>query len=346
MARVLYDGWPLVHAPLGAAAWHLRELITLAPTNVEILLAMPVELPADALPKRVRAVLALEKDRGKWEQRTLQDLADKNEAICIHTTSLAASLLGKTHTLVSPGEIEGRGDRSRVAAAQGWGGLARARILWPQDAGESQQAAPVEKMPPVVHPAFEQHTAPASRLNLPDEYLLYNGSGDERVLLNLLESWTWAAASIGELYPLMLCGLSAKMKALIESKLPDFHLSEYVRVVDADAGDLPAIMQHCAAFVYPETPAAWGNPLRYALACGKAVVALKEPVTETIVGAAAYLIEPADLRGLGAATITVVVDEKAREALEVQAKQKSARWKADAFTTRLSEIYTGLAPAS
>jgi hypothetical protein len=344
MLRVLYDGWPLAHAPLGAAAWHLRELIALAPAEIDILLATPVELPPNALPERVRALQAEAPDRGKWEQRTLQELAGKNDAACIHTTGLAASLLGKIPTVVSPGESENQ-DRGRVAAAQGRGGLARARILWPQDLEEPRLVGALAKMPAIVHPAFWQHTAPASRLNLPDEYLLYHGDGNERVLLNLLESWTWAAASIGELYPLMLSGLSASMKAFVEAKLPEFHLNEYVRVLDADAGDLPAVMQHCAAFVYPETPTAWGNPLRYALACEKAVVALKEPFTESMVGSAAYLIAAEDLRSFGAATITVVVDEKARQELEAKAKQKSARWAADAFTTRLSEIYAELTAA-
>jgi hypothetical protein len=271
-------------------------------------------------------------------------LAGKHAASFIHTTGLAASLLGKATTLISPAEIEGEGGRGRAAAAQARGGVSRGQVLWPQDAGAADLASGIHTLPPVVHPAFTQpaHTAAPG---LPDEYLLYHGRGERATLLQLLESWTWAAASIGELYPLILSGLSAEMGRFVESKLPDFHLQDYVRVVQLAPADLPAAMRGCAAFIHPETPAAWGNPLRHALACGKAIVALQEPLTESIVGPAAYLVAPGDLRSLGAATITVVVDEKAREPLEEQAKQKSARWSADAFKKRLSEVYA-LAAAS
>lgn len=344
--RVLHDGWPLAYRPQSAAAWHLRALLELSPANIEILLAVPAGLTGENLTARVQLIEASEKDRGKWEQRVLPDIAAKHAAAAIHTTGLAASLLGKVPTLVSPGETEDEGDRGRAAEAQGRGGLARAKTLWPQDAARPRLQGQFVELPPVVYPAFLQHTAVPTELGMPEEYLLYHGSGNEDVLMKLLESWTWAAASIGELYPLVLTGLSEPTKEKIQMRLPDFHLENYVQVKTISATDMPAVMQHCAAFVYPEMPAAWGNSLRLALACGKAIVAHQEPLTESIVGSAAYLIDANDLRSFGAATITVVVDEKAREPLQTQARQKSARWNADAFTKRLSEIYSELTPTS
>lgn len=340
--RVLYDGWPLLYAPLSAAAWHLRTLLALAP-ETENLLAVPEAIPGDDLPQGVQVIEAKARDRGAWEQRTLTDLAERNDANCIHTTGAAASLLGKTPTIVSPSEVEGESSRGRLAEAQGRGGLARAQILWPSDADKSDLHGKITTLPPVVHPAFTQRALRPSHLDLPEEYLLYHGAGNERTLLNLLESWTWAAASIGELYPLLLTGLSASAQVFVEKRLPDFHLQDFVRVLAIQAGDLPGLLQHCAAFVYPETPAAWGNPLRHALACGKAVVAHQDSLTENIMDSAAYLVDAANLRSFGAATIAVVVDEKVRESLEAQAKQKSARWSADAFKLELSKIYAQFA---
>lgn len=343
--RILHDGWPLAYNPQSAAAWHLRTLLALSPVETEILLAVPAELTRENLPARVQIIEANEEDRGKWEQRVLPALAARHAAAAIHTTGLAASLLGKVPTLVSPSETEDEGGRGRAAEAQGRGGLARAKTLWPHDAAQLRPRSQFVELPPVVYPAFLQHTPVPAALGMPEEYLLYHGSATEDVLMKLLESWTWAAASIGELYPLVLTGLSERTKIKIEAKLADFHLEDYVRVLTIPVVDMPAVMQHCAAFVYPEAPAAWGNSLRLALACGKAIVAHQEPLTESIVGSAAYLIDAKDLRSFGAATITVVVDEKAREPLQTQARQKSARWDADAFTKRLNEIYSGLTPA-
>ncbi len=352
--RVLHDGWPLLHAPASAAAWHLRTLLALAPADIELILALPADKPIDGIVENVRIVRAAEDDRGAWEQGTLPRLAEEHGASWIHTTNLAASLFGKTPTLVSPTSSEseresGRGVRGRLAAAQGWGGLARAAILWPEDTPVPKLPGTIRKLPPVAHPAFVPRPAAApsslslpTDLGLPEEYLLYHGASDEQTLLRLLESWTWAAASIGELYPLVMLGLDQRTKEFLGKRLPEFHVEDSVQILAEVALEyFPALYQNSAAVVHAGEPAPWGGALRHALACGKAVVAHQEPLTEAIVGSAAYLVAPEDLRSFGAATITVVVDEKARESLEDTAQQRSDHWDAAAFTAGLSKIYAG-----
>lgn len=346
--RVLHDGWPLLHAPASAAALHLRTLLALAPADAELILALPGDKPVDGIAEKVKIVGAAEDDRGKWEQRVLPRLAEQHETNWIHTTSLAASLFGKTPTLVSPGSLE-RGARGRLAEAQAWGGLARATIVWPDDLPTANLPGTMRKLPPVAHPAFVPRppAAPSGAglptdLDLPEEYLLYHGASDEQTLLRLLESWTWAAASIGELYPLVMLGLDDKEKEFLEKRLPEFHVEDSVRILGEVAFDnLPALYQNSAAVIHAGAPAPWGGALRQALACAKAVVAQQEPLTEAIVGAAAYLVAPDDLRSFGAAIITVVVDEKVRESLEGAAGQRSARWDAEKFRAELAKIYSG-----
>jgi hypothetical protein len=332
--RILYDGWSLVRAPLSAAATHLRTLLTLAPANAELLLALPAEL-AEGLPSRIVHIVQAAHERSAWEQKLLPELAQRERADLIHTTAAAASLFGSVPTLVSPAEVGGAG-RSRLAAAQAQGGLARATLLWPSDLPAPPHSGRLELLPPVADLPAEFGQVPAS---LPDEFLLCHASGDEQALLQLLESWTWAAASIGDLYPLLITGLDAPQAAWLEAKLPDFHLQDYVRALAIAPAQLPALIERCTAFIHPEPPAVWGSPLRIALAYGKAVVALQEPLTEAMLGSAAYLVAPGDLRSFGAATITVVVDEKVRQSLETQARQKAARWSADAFGSALEQVY-------
>jgi len=352
--RVLHDGWPLLHAPASAAAWHLRTLLALAPADVELILALPADKPVDSIAERVKIIRAAEDDRGAWEQGTLPRLAEEHGASWIHTTNLAASLFGKTATLVSPTSSEseresGRGVRGRLAAAQGWGGLARAAILWPEDTPVAKLPGTIRKLPPVAHPAFVPRPAAApsglglpTDLGLPEEYLLYHGASDDQTLLRLLESWTWAAASIGELYPLVMLGLDQTAKEFLEKRLPEFHVEDSVRILQEGPFEyFSALYQNSAAVVHAGAPAPWGGALRHALACGKAVVAHREPLTEAIVGSAAYVVAPEDLRSFGAAIITVVVDEKARESLEDVARQHSAQWGAAVFTAELAKIYAG-----
>lgn len=336
--RVFYDGWPLVHDPLSAAAWHLRTLLALNPKAIQSIVALPTE--PGITRAETEAVYYHTHDRATWEQRILPRLAEEHRANLIHTTSLAASLLGKIPNLVSPAEKETK-DRGRLGEALGRGGLARATILWPDDLPKAKLPGEVRLLPPVVHPEFAVgNVNRLSNADLPDEFLLVQGRLDEREMLQLLESWTWAAASIGEFYPLVFAGLNASVRNFLMARLPEFHVQDSVRVLnDVLAQDMPNIFRASTAIVLLGEPPPWGNAVRHALTSGKAIVAHREPNTEAIVGSAAYLIAPGDLRGLGAAMITVVVDEKARENLEESAQQRTARWSAGKFKERLLKVY-------
>ncbi|MEX2144083.1 MAG: glycosyltransferase [Anaerolineales bacterium] len=340
--RILFDGWPLIYSPLGSAAWHLRTLLALATEGVEPVLALPTEPPVAFERPAMQTTYQHTHDRGEWEQRILPRLAGEEEAQAIHTSGLAASLFGKVPTLVSPGEVEGRSAGSRLKAALGHGGLVRAQILWPSDLPAPRLPGALHRLPPVVHPEFLMTTPVSSQLTLPDEFVLVHGLRDEASALALLESWTWAAASIGEFYPVVIIGLDEQATRFVQEQLPKFHVAESVRVLDeVQPQDLAVLYKGCSALVHLGQPAPWGNPLRAALASGKAVVAHREEHTEAIVGAAAYLTPTDDLRAFGAAMITVVVDEKAREKLEDAARQRVAQWKVEAFTAKLVEIYRG-----
>jgi glycosyltransferase involved in cell wall biosynthesis len=338
--RVLYDGWPLIHAPLSAAAWHLRTLLALNPKDVQPILALPTEPEVASVANGFETTFSHVHDRGEWEQRSLQRLAMEHKTNLIHSTSLAASLFGKIPTLISPAELEA-GNRSRIGEALGRGGLARATILWPEDLPAIKLPREVKTLPPVVHPDFSMGaTTHSLDLNLPDEFLLVDGIPSEEAAFQLLESWTWAAASIGELYPLVITNVSDSTQKFLLARLPEFHVEESVRLItQIIAKDIPGLYQKCAALVHLGNPAPWGNPLRNALSCGKAIVAQNEPSTEAIVSSAGYLISKEDLRGFGAAMITVVVDEKAREKLEDAAKDRAAHWSEMKFKGGLMEIY-------
>ncbi len=341
--RVLYDGWPLLHAPLSAAAWQLRTLLALKADEVQPLLALPSEPEATTAGPGPELVFHHTHNRGEWEQRILPRLAEEQRAKFIHTTGMSASLFGKTRTLISASEMEAAGPRSRIDEAQGRGGLARATLLWPEDMPAMKFAGKVHKLPASTHPDFVPiDYFPTPPLGLPDSYVLFHGQVSEDVLKKLFEAWTWAAASIGEYYPLILLGLDSETREWARARLPEFELEESVRVLeDVDAKFVPAIYQACTVVVHPQQAEPWGGSLRHGLACGKAVVAMQDANSEGIVGPAAYLVPADDLRAFGAAMITMVVDEKAREALETAARQRSAGWKSGRYRDELLKIYQG-----
>lgn len=350
ITRVLFDGWPLVHQANGPEALHLLTLLSQSQEGIEPLLALPSDsqLPLKKeLANRVERIHHLEEKAVRWQQRVLPRLAEQHGAKLIHTTMATASLLGRVRTLVSPASYATRqraqgGDwRSRIGQALGRGGLARAIIIWPNDLPIPKLPGPLHLVPPAVHPDFGRFAGKVpANLELPESYLLYHGPGNAATLLQLLESWTWAAASIGELYPLAILGLDEQAKRFLEARLPEYHLQDYVVLLPRlNFQDLVAVYQTCSALVHPASLPAWGSSLRRALVCGKAAVAFKTQETQALVGSAAYLVPPGDLRGFGAAMITILVDDQVRSDLESAAKKQSSKWKTDALLRELQNIY-------
>ena len=99
------------------------------------------------------------------------------------------------------------------------------------------------------------------------------------------------------------------------------------------------IYRACAALFHPAAISPWGSPVRYALACGRPVVAAEDRFTDALVGPAAYLVPANNARALGAAVITVVVEEEVSERLSEAARQRAAAWDKDAFSQALLTAY-------
>jgi hypothetical protein len=344
--RVLYDGWPLIYQPDGPASMELSALLSLVPAEVEPLVAVPVESSPEGFLQGFELAHAAGRDPLHWQQRGLPALAKAQEAALIHSTQPAASLFGGVPTVVSPtgyGRLDpvARSLRARLGRALGRGGLAQAAVLYPSDIPAPRELSANHAIPPAAHPHFATKAGkPPADLELPESYLLYHGPSHPGTLLGLLESWTWAAASIGELYPLVLLGLTEEAKGFVEQRLPDFHLEGYVHILPrVHPAHIAAIYQGAAGLAHPAPPSLWGGPIRLALACGLPVTAQLHPATEAMVGDAAYLVEAGDLRGFGAAMITIVVHDQVRGDLQRAAKKISARWEASAFQEGLMGVY-------
>ena len=348
--RILYDGWPLIYQPDGPATLELSALLTLAPNGVQPLVAVPVDSSPEGFLQGFDLAHMASRDPLHWQQRALPALAKEHSAALIHSIQPGVALFGGVPSVVSPsgyGRLDpaGRSLRARLGRALGRGGLAQAAVLYPSDIPAPKDSAANRAVPPAAHPHFSaKAAAPPADLELPESYLLYHGPSHPGTLLGLLESWTWAAASIGELYPLVLLGLTEEAKRFVEARLPDFHLDKYVHILPrVHPAHIAAIYQASAGLAHPAPPSLWGGPIRLALACGLPVAAQQHPGTAAMVQDAAYLVEAGDLRGFGAAMITIVVHDQVRGDLQQAAKKISARWEASAFQSELLKIYQELA---
>jgi hypothetical protein len=354
--RIVYDGWPLAFAPDSPAGLHLWELLAHLPPDVQPVLALPA--PAawpESLPPGLEVHLQPVPDspagRLNWEQRGLPALGRQLRAELVHLARYTPALLGAAPAVISPaesfvpGEFTGGGLADRVRHAAAAGGMHRVRaVLWPQDLPDPGLPAPIKPLAALVSPDFNPVDPPERShpvlADLPETYLLSHAPAD---LPGLLAAWRWAAGSIGELYPLVIFGLPPVAAARLEALAGEVGLRGSLQALPSLPPEaVPPLYRGAAAVAHTGSLPAWGGPARYALACGKPFIAPEAPGLADLVGPAAYLAPPGDWRALGAALLTVVVQEEVAAQLGEAARRRAAAWRGDAFSAGLGNAFREL----
>jgi glycosyltransferase involved in cell wall biosynthesis len=268
----------------------------------------------------------------------------------IHLTYASLPLIINVPTLVSPAEypvrkVPRKGLAERLRSALGQGGLARAsRVLWPADLPKPETGPQTLPLTPYLSPNYIPHEAPerppSLARELPETYLLYHGPITPDTVQLILGAWRWGAEAIGQLYPLMLAGLNPIDREQVEGQIHRAGLDPFCQVLPiVPIADIPALYQGSTALFHPAPSAPWGGAIRRAMACGRPVVTIENRQADALVGEAGYVLPPGDLRRLGAALITVVVEASVAEKLGQLGRVRAAPWQEKPFGENLKEIY-------
>ena len=374
--RVLYDGWPLVRKPLSPQSLHLQAILAYLPEGFNPIVALPEPPPPwmGEIPTHVNCTPDTPYGRLRWEQFSLPLIARQLEIKLLHLTTLMAPLLGDLSILISPCEfgvgiddwfdvdqsvMESSDFPARLRRSLARGGMARIKgIFWPTDLPGVDRSGRLEGLFPIVPPEFKPGadldlqkitagskdiTSQLKTLDLPETFILYHGPFEMTNLEQLVNSWKWAADAIGDNYPLLLLGLDMSATQDISRLVAANNLRLNLRALpDLSPDTLPTLYQSCSAVFHPAPVSPWCGPVRLAMACGKPLVASETALTDAIVGSAAYLAPPGDARSLGAALVTVIVEEQVAENLSAAASQRSANWRVAEFSEQLEKIYSNV----
>ena len=357
---MLFDGWPLRYAPASPPALHLFEILSALPAGVRPLLALPAaggDEPAN--PQAAgengapygrlfcpvyRPVADTPTGQLRWQQRVLPELARRVGAGFIHTTGARPPLFSGAPVIISPAvdlsaAPTAKTFAGRLADALGRGGLrGSGAMLWPLDLPAPPAAGSLHRLPPYAHSAF--HTPQTPLETLPESYVLAPGALDDRALDLLSAAWSWAQNGLGEDWVLIACDLDDNSLERLRGLCQDAGVGGHIeRVSPVTLEERAALFQQAGAVIALGTMLPWADTLLHALAGTRPLVAEESPLTDARAGPAAYLTAPGDARALGAALITVIVEEEVGEQLSHAARARAAAWDRDAFSRGLAAAY-------
>ncbi len=139
---------------------------------------------------------------------------------------------------------------------------------------------------------------------------------------------------------MLILGLDEVGRQQLADLLADYGSRQFVRALPPiSTTSLPWLYRKCSVVFHPAPIAPWGNPLRNALACGKPLVAGETAQAGALVGPAAYLAPLDRPRELGAALLTVIVEEELASQLAGEGLRRASAWQVEPYRQGLAEIY-------
>lgn len=337
--HIAVDGSPLIDRPNSPISLHLVEwLSALHGAGADVtLLTPPGELPPIPIEINTQAVVLKEGtwSRMRFEQRDLPRAAGELRPDLM--------LVGEGHApLVSPCPIAtvsslARSFRSpslttKLASAAGSAG----------SRGASTRLFPDDLSPASGRTGYAPFVAQAiknSPLGKGEEYVLCYGFNRKDIPL-ILSAWTFVDGSLGDTVSLTFLGSDPRVTSQINTTAAQLGIEASVRTQsEVTYAGLPKLYGEAAAYLGTEF-AADGQPLRWALAAGVPVVGLKTPNFESVLGGAAYLVPPGDSRSLGAACLTVLIQERVSEPLREKGREMARDYLDDSAHMPLVELLT------
>lgn len=184
-----------------------------------------------------------------------------------------------------------------------------------------------------------------TRSYLPDErYLFFLGNTDpKKNTPGTLRAYALYAARAEHPLPLLIADLKRETAEAIlrengiESILPLLRLPGYI-----PNGDLPAVYNGAAAFLYTSLRESFGIPQLEAMACGTPVVTSDTSAIPEVAGPGALLVDPTDPEAIANALLRLERDEAFRTEQVDYGLERVKRFSWERTAAQLSELYRSL----
>lgn len=179
-----------------------------------------------------------------------------------------------------------------------------------------------------------------SRYHLPDPYILFLGSVEERKNLKTLLKAYALLKQRGIRDTLVIAGSKLRKYAVIEQTLRALGLEDDVVFTGyVDEPDLPAIYSGAELFVFPSLYEGFGLPVLEAMACGTPVITSTSSSLPEVAGEAALLVDPYRADALADAIQQVVADPVLRQAMRRKSLERAQEFHWDRTARQVHAVY-------
>lgn len=179
-----------------------------------------------------------------------------------------------------------------------------------------------------------------------DEYLLALGNVEPRKnLLGVIRAYERMRARTPLAPVLAIAGGSGWKNQAIHQAAASSPFAADIRFLGfVPDGDVPALMSHALALVYPSLYEGFGLPPIEAMACGAPVITSNRSSLPEVVGDAALLVDPEDNTALSDAMAEVAGSAALRESLRGRGLLRAKTFSWDDTARRTLAIYEGRPP--
>lgn len=198
--------------------------------------------------------------------------------------------------------------------------------------------------PAFAQPVGQEQLADVRRrYQLPEEFVLYVGSIEERKNVHQLLEALQREAYKGSAFHVVMVGKSTayceQQKAYVKEK----GLEEYCHFHHGvPFADLPSFYRLASAFVYPSRIEGFGIPMLEAITAGVPAIGCKGSCLEEAGGQGCIYVSPDDADELGIAVSTVLSDSDLRRNMIEEGKEYAQRFSDEKLASDLMRVYESL----
>jgi glycosyltransferase involved in cell wall biosynthesis len=179
-------------------------------------------------------------------------------------------------------------------------------------------------------------------MELPSEFVLSLSASDSALPL-LLAAWSWVEGSMGDTFPMVVAGIGDTTTSDIHKRTNELGIADSVLTVqDLDLSTMALLFSKASVFLAADV-LPWGQPLRWAMAAGLPIASVQNAEVERVVGDAAYLVQDNDARSLGAACLTLLVEEQMAVSLKEKGIKRATAYQSGEAVAAFDEALLSIA---